>query len=356
MRVLLYGETQSKGTGAWCYAQTIRQLGHELLEYSNTMALDPYDHSLAWKAIRKLNQRQVIGFHQRRHAAGLLKLAEEKQPDMVIILKGLHLGKKDIKKLREFSPFVVNVNHDDFFSFNPNNRSRRQFEALPEYDYLFTTRGVNVPELKKYNPRSELFMFAWFPDIHHIPELTGEEEQRFESDVLFIGTYEKARAAMLEKLMKGSTFKLAIYGNDWHHLDRKSFLHQYIKSYRGIWMQDMAKAIRCARITLGFLRKENRDEYTQRSFEIPACGGLLLAERSDFHRQLFRENREAVFFDADNTDELRQKINYLLSHPTEAGKIRMAGHQKIITGNFSYADRIAQLESRFNAFARKNIN
>ncbi len=352
MKIILYGEAQIKGTGAWCYAEAIKEKGHELFLYRNDTFLETYSSSFFWKLVRRINRRSVLGIHQKRHFKGLLHLAQINLPEIIIILKGIHLGKEDIQGLKKYSSFVININHDDFFSHNKNNRSKRQFEAIPDYDYIFTTRTVNVNEVKLFNRRTDFFKFAYYPEIHSIPLLSNEEKQKYSADVLFVGTYERHRAAMLEKLMMQQDFDLAIYGNDWHKLKRKSILHKYIRSYKGLWMENMAKAIACAKITLGFLRKENRDEYTQRSFEVPACGGLLLAERSNFHKFLFKEEKEAVFFDADNINELKNKISFLLENENQANQIRKAGHTKVVTGDFSYYDRINQLMERFHEFHR----
>ncbi len=43
----------------------------------------------------------------------------------------------------------------------------------------------------------------------------------------------------------------------------------------------------------------NKDEFVHKSFEIAACEGFLLAERSEGHLQRFREDEEAVFFSTD---------------------------------------------------------
>jgi hypothetical protein len=352
MRIILYGEAQIEGTGAWCYAKNIKEYGHELLLYRNDAELQMYNNSVLWKIARRLNKREVLPKHQKKHFEGLLELAKAQKPDIVIILKGIHIGKDDVKELKMYSSFVVNINHDDFFSHNKNNRSSRQFEAIPEYDYIFTTREVNVEELKPYNKRTEFFMFAYDPDIHFKPLLTHEEQKKYAADVLFIGTYEKPRAAMLEKLTVICDFNLAIYGNDWHKLDKSSVLHKYVRSYTGIWMKEMAKAIAGANITLGFLRKENRDEYTQRTFEVPASGGLFLAERSRFHKSVYEEDKEVVFFDADNMQELKKKIEFLLNNKSIADEIRLAGYNKVINGQFSYQDRITQLVERYNEFHR----
>ena len=57
-----------------------------------------------------------------------------------------------------------------------------------------------------------------------------------------------------------------------------------------------------------------------KSFEIAACGGFLLAERSEGHLQRFREDEEAVFFSS--FEECVSKIRRYL--PDEAARSRIA--------------------------------
>lgn len=352
MRIILYGESYKKGTGAWCYAETIKSMGHVLEVYDNETYIEKYTTSVFWKVLRRLNGRSILQPDKKKHTDGIKQLAISFLPDIIIILKGIHFSVNDIKELKKHSPFVVNINHDDFFSLNINNRSKSQFRTIAFYDYIFTTRLVNVKEVEEYNKMVDFFMFAYYPPVHFKPVLSEENKVKYAADVLFVGTYEKQRAKMLEELIHAETFDLAIYGNDWHKLNKESVLHKYIRSYEGIWMHDMTNAIAASKITLGFLRKENRDEYTQRSLEIPACGGLLLAERSVFHKKLFEENKEAVFFNADDTKELKNKIKWLLNNPNIAEDIRVSGTKKVIRGKFSYENRINQLIERYNEYHR----
>lgn len=108
-------------------------------------------------------------------------------------------------------------------------------------------------------------------------------------------------------------------------------------------MDRLAKAIANAKVSLGFLRKENRDDYTQRTFEIPACGGVLLAERSRRHCEYYREGEEAEFFESAGGAELVSKLQVLLRENTRREQIRTAGRQAVLAGKHTYSHRLQRL-------------
>jgi spore maturation protein CgeB len=92
-------------------------------------------------------------------------------------------------------------------------------------------------------------------------------------------------------------------------------------------------------INLGFLRKINRDLQTTRSVEIPACGGFLLAERTEEHRALLREDAEAAYFGS--TDELIWKTKFYLENAPIRKRIALDGLRRVAAA-YTYQ---AQLES-----------
>jgi spore maturation protein CgeB len=93
--------------------------------------------------------------------------------------------------------------------------------------------------------------------------------------------------------------------------------------YRGegeLFCDDYREGIWKSKINLSFITHSNQDEFVHKSFEIAACGGFLLAERSAGHAARFVEDVEAVFFTG--IDECAAKIRRYL--PDEAARARIA--------------------------------
>ncbi len=342
MKILIYGECGDYGTGAWCYAQTLIQMGHDVQWFHPYTGVEKYLHSLFWKVIRKFNQRNILKKHLEYHNKLFIEKAHVHQPEIIIILKGLFIPGHTIVELKKMGAWVVNINHDDFFSLNPNNRSEVQLNAIPFYHHIFTTREVNVKELLPYNKNTTFFPFAYYPKIHRIIDLPESESNFWRNDVLFVGTWEKERAKLLEKLVIEVPADYAIYGTQWQKVSKSSPLYPYLK-FKPLIGDEMAIAIRYAKMSLGFLRKENRDDYTQRTFEIPACGGLLLAERTDRHKEFYREGVEAVFFDAGSEKDLIEQVKGLLHSSGKCEEIKKAGYERLLTDGHTYKHRLTKL-------------
>lgn len=350
MKILIYGDA-SPASGGWCYAETLRDMGHEVLQVRADELLQHYQFAIIFRVFRKIAGR-IRHCDRLRHAAYLHNTAEQFRPEIIIVIKGLHLSYIDVVKLRKLGAWVCNLNHDDFFSLNHYNWSRIQRDAIPAYDYIFTTREVNVEEVRPLNGNVAFFPFAYYPRIHRVVPVADDEISLWGADVVFVGTYEAQRATALEYLVKHINARLVIHGDQWYRLPRGSHLRKCVQT-RDLRFDAFAKALGGAKIALGFLRKQNRDDYTQRTFEIPACGGVLLAERTARHQAFFREGVEAEFFDADSPAELCQKVQMLLQNDSKRESIRQAGHAALIRQKHTYQDRLEKLLETFARCSRQ---
>ena len=110
-----------------------------------------------------------------------------------------------------------------------------------------------------------------------------------------------------------------------------------------------ASAISAFRINLCFLRKANRDRVTTRSVEIPACGGFMLAERTEEHLALFEEDVEAAYFS--NDDELLDKARWYLAHEGARARVAEAGRRRCWSGSYTYERRLEEVLAHVGARA-----
>ncbi|NIL99717.1 MAG: glycosyltransferase [Acidobacteria bacterium] len=341
MKILLYGEPLNPGTGSWCYYETLREMGHEVVHCSSWEGLGRYTDKLAWRLWWRATRR-VFESHRLVHVRRLLREAAHHRPDIVLVLKGLHVGPREVRALKRDGAWVAIINHDDFFSLNPANVSAVQRAALPEWDFVFATREANVAEVRPSNPNVEFFRFAYYPRIHRPVAVDPATEPQWVSDVVFVGTWEKERAALMEQLVRRVDADVAVWGSQWHKLAPWSPLRRHVRGTE-IYLDDQCRAIGAAKISLGFLRKKNRDFYTVRTFEIPACNGVLLGERTDVHRSIYREGVEAEFFDASRPEDLAEAVRRLLADDDHREGLRRAGREAVGRGRHTYRDRLDRL-------------
>jgi spore maturation protein CgeB len=211
--------------------------------------------------------------------------------------------------LRKVSDILINYNNDDPFGPRDKKKWRLYLSAVPLYDLLAVVRPVNVAEAYALGARKVLQVFMAVDELDGPRAITPQDRVRFSHEVLFIGTWMPERGPFLQRLLQAGV-PLAIYGNNWHKAPEWPALQP---AWQGpaIYGDDYLKAMQLAKVSLGLLSKGNRDLHTTRTFEIPYCGGLLCAERTSEHLQLYREDVEAVYWS--DVDECIEKCQKLLS-------------------------------------------
>jgi spore maturation protein CgeB len=219
---------------------------------------------------------------------------------------------------------------------SPDNTSSGWQRCISLYDLHVTTKSFNVAELPALGARDVFFVDnAFDPETHRSLDLGEAERRRFAADVGFVGTFEPERAETMLALARQGV-RVTVHGGRWERFRGR---HENLV-IRGEVLDglDYARAVNATKINLGFLRKAYRDLQTTRSIEIPACGGFLLAERTDEHRRLFAEGIEAEFFAS--FDELHAKIAHYLGHEEERRRVAAAGRRRCLTGGYSNAERL----------------
>lgn len=288
---------------------------------------------------RRIQAKLAMGKAVRTLNEDFLAFAHSVQYDVVWIEKGNWIYPETVEALRKESvTIVLHYAQDPAITFH---RTRHFIRSIPKYDVLITTKRYEIPKYKELGARDVFFVGKAFdPSIHKPYVLTAGELKIYASDVCFVGHCE-SHYLKLARAAARATDCLAIWAGPWK---RKTFMRPWLqKAYRGdnVWGSDYGKALSGAKIGLGFLSKLAPDTSTDRSIEIPACGTLLLAERSDEHLELFEEGKEAEFFATE--EELSNKIRYYLCHPTERERIAAAGRERCINSDYTHQGRLRKV-------------
>lgn len=331
--------TYSKG---WLRCRAFRQWCAAVEVVAHTPPGNPAvghpDFSFAYRIAFKLGHHLDTEDANRKTVEAVDRI----RPDLVWIEKGTMIRPQTLRRIKESPSQPRLVSYSDDNMALPHNHSRAYVQGLPHYDCVFTTKARNTAagELPALGARRVVMVDKAFdPESHRPIPLTAAEQREFGADCGFIGTYERERAeAMLYLARNGVAVR--VWGNGWEAMNET---HPNLRVERQAVVNTdqsllFTKTVCATKVNLGFLRKMNFDTQTDRSVEIPACGGFLLAERTDDHRRLFREDEEAVFFS--DRDELLAKVRHYLAHNDERQRIAAAGRARCLSGGYSHAERV----------------
>ena len=271
-----------------------------------------------------------------RDNARLLAAVQKGPWDVIWLEKALTINRQTLRAVRDQCPTsrIVGFSPDDMNA--RHNQSQQFLEALPHYDCFITTKTYNVDELGKLGCPKVVFVDNGFdPDTFRPLPYTEDDQRRLGGDVGFIGSFEEQRAEAMAYLAQNGV-AVRVWGGGWHRY-RKSVPNLRLERTE-IWGDDYAIACRAFRINLGFLRKINRDQQTTRSVEIPACGGFMLAERTQEHQALFEEGIEAEFFSS--VQELLEKCRFYLRNPAKRMEVAESGLRRCYRSGYSNKERL----------------
>jgi len=298
--------------------------------------LRPLQKSLVHKIGYRILGRRPLTYWALNRA--MLESARRLRPDLLIVCKGAYVAPDTLKSIKaETGATLINYATDD--PFNPLVSNSSLVESVSIYDLFATTKRAIIEDLKKAGCKNIVYIqFAYQPSVH-FPEApaTAQERARFESDVVFLGGCDADRIPFFEALVRAfPDLRLHLYGGYWQR-------HPTLRRYaRGMAVgRDYRLALSGSAIALNLVRRANRDGHVMRTFEIPACGAFMLAERTDEHRELFDEGREAAYFSS--PDEMVEQVGFYLAHPSLRKQIGDAGYRKVTSGRHTYTDRLLQM-------------
>lgn len=353
MKVLFVGSL-TEGQTSLMRMEELKGLGHETIPLSTQTYWDQ-----ASFLARRMQQGLSFGPIVDKINKQLLDAAEEYMPDVLWAEKQEYFRPDTLQKISSLGIKLVHYTPDPYFSLSWK-RTKLLDACLPLYDCLITSKKYEMEDYKDVN-RNVLYMPLGFAESVHRPTIPPSStlKSRYASDVSFVGGWEPRRESYLGALAGEVDCALKVWGYGWGHVvDGKWTLRRWWSMRRNaggevfsieknkslsrfimgdeVYGDHYSWALSGARINIGFLRKICPDQHTTRTFEIPACGSLLLADRSDEHSDFFKEGEEADYFSS--KEEMIDKVSFYLKNESIREKVAQKGYQRCMNSGYSYRE------------------
>jgi len=333
LRVLV-ADTEEKYSVGGSFARGFRALGHEAVFFDQKRWLG------SWMEKNRVVRLARTAARPAALAAlnfALLTEVLARRPDLVLVMKGDSILPETIDAMRRGARVIVSYHTDDFE--NPLNTNQSMLRSIPLWDVLFSPRDFIGAELAARGVRRyEPLPFGYDPLLSHPAPHAPLPDARIRDSVVFVGTWAPERVGLLEGLV--GRVPVSIWGNGWERVPRTSSLLPSL-ALRQVIDEPLCAILSQAGVSLCLLRKGNRDRHTMRTFELPACGGFMLAERTTEHLAWFEEGREAAFFEGQ--EELEAQAARYLADPAARRRMAEAGHRRVMAGHHSYQDRASRI-------------
>lgn len=311
---ILYAGTITPNDSCLYRMWALQRLGHTAVPF-NTI-----DYLPKSQLARKITFRLAAGPHIDRMNRDLLHLAEREQVDLVWADKLLGMQPRTLKRLRQKGVATISYMIDNAFGPRRDPGWRLYRRCIPLYDLHVTQREVSLQQYKARGARDVMkIQTAYEPTIHYPPPPGWSDTDR-DRGVSFIGTPYDQRARFMARLWKEAALPVIVSGASMWNAALGPEDAQAIYRDGELFQDRYREAIWRSKINLSFLTHSNQDEFVHKSFEIAACRGFLLAERSAGHSERFVEDQEAVFFSS--YEECVEKIRRYL--PDEQARERIA--------------------------------
>ena len=326
-RVLYVGSLQP-GSTALHRMRALEQLGLTLTPF------DTHPYLIAGSRVaRSIRHRFARGPIVARLNRDLESAAGALEIEWVWIDKSVWLFPKTLTALAIPGRRLIHFAGDPMILFN---RTRHFISSIPSFDVHVTTKEYELDAYRRLGARRVIHLLHGYDaELFGPRDVQPGDQARFGSDVCFVGRCEPHYRRLVAAASETGA-DVGIWGG-WGKAMWRPSIRGLVRG-SGVWCEDYVTTLNATKIGLGLLSKHAADGSTTRSFEIPACGTFLLAERSAEHAQLFEEGKEAEFFDSG--DEMKEKISWYLGHEEERRRIAAAGRAKCLRAGYSYLERM----------------
>ena len=275
----------------------------------------------------------------------IVGVAARDRPTLALVLDGLDFPVSKIDALRE-----LGIRTAIWFTDDPYY-TEVTAELAPHYDFVFTLERNCVP----------FYQERGCPRVHYMP--LGVHTADFRpanpphairrGDICFIGSAYWNRIRLFEELLPRiarRSFKLS--GLWWDRLSDYARWQDRIDLGKWMGPVETAEQYNAHKIVINVHRAHddstfNRNLYNipaaspnPRTFEIAACGTLLMSDNREDLAQFYTPGVEIVTYDS--AQDMADKMDYYLAHEDERRQIALRGLHRTLRDH-TYTSRLSQL-------------
>lgn len=328
------------GSAGFAGLNALRRAGWDVHVIPEREFIPVHWRSVAMKVLAKLLRSPA----ERELARDIVLHARRLHPEMLLVFKGRFIVPGTIRMLRSLGVRCYNFFPDVSFRAHGPHLPR----TLPEYDWVFTSKAFGIADMRDQLgiTTASVLMHAFDPDLHHPLDLSEKDHELFDCDLSYIGTWSpKKEAVLAEVVQRRPELKVRIWGNNWSNATTSSDALKRAISGRAVTGVEFVKAICASRINLGIMTEQhggasNGDQVASRTFEMPACGGFVVHERTGEVTALFREGEEIACYS--DGDELVATIDRYLADRHARDRIA-ARAQALVHSRDSWDIRIQEI-------------
>lgn len=251
-------------------------------------------------------------------ARRILQVAHVCQPQLALFVKGMSVKGSTFRALRSMGVKTAN--------WFPENGLREPYQSWLDrsigfFDLFFVFDSSLVGRQHEFPGTRIIYLpFGVQPEMFAVGELTHEDHERYDTDIVFVGAHYPEREELLRQFTQ---WDLKIFG--WHGWERSSLASRY---HGPLDARESAKAYQCAKVVINANLQPPVNGVNAKTFEICAAGGFQLTDARADLAQLFTDGVELVVFH--DAADAQQKIGQYLADSNTRRRIAHAGHQRVV--------------------------
>jgi spore maturation protein CgeB len=332
---ILYAAQLSPNDSAQYRAWALERLGHTVV------TLNCFDYQPGSALLRKVVHRAQMGPWVARLNRDILQAAERERPEVFWADKLLGLWPETLDRLRGMGVKSVSYMIDNAFGPRRDPGWRLYMKDIPHFDLHVVQRDKNIADYMERGARDVIKIQTAYEPTIHFPAPDGFSDEDRDRGVSFVGTSYDDRPEFLTRLWRERGFPVVISGDRMWKVRLEPEAAKALYTGTELYGKDYREAMWRSKINLSFITHSNQDEFVHKSFEIAACGGFLLAERSEGHMTRFIEDEEAVFFKG--FEECAEKIRRYLPDVEARERIARAGRERAVRDGYGNDAQVAKI-------------